>query len=265
MGMTHKRPWDEMRKSMTWTSALLAVVFSLCGGAAQAQSQMDASLFDRGQIVYAANCAICHKPQGEGAPLAIPALKGNANLEDPFLLVYSVHQGQANMPPFPALTDEDIAAVATYLRNALGNSHGGLSVEEVVALRADMDPAPPLRSIWDGVYTQAQADRGKAVYKGPCGLCHGTKLNGVPDDQDMRPAPPLGRAKFLRNWDGRSLGAVYTYSKLTMPQSNPGFLPDDDYAAIVAHMLAVSGVPAGNEPLPSDPAVLGAIIIREAP
>lgn len=250
---------------MIRTAAALAVALPLWAGAAQAQVPVDTALFDQGQVVYAANCAICHKPEGEGAPPAIPALKGNDNLQDPFLIVFSVHQGQANMPPFPALTDGDIAAVATYVRNALGNSHGGLSVEEVTALRADMDPAPPLRSIWDGVYTQAQADRGKTVYKGPCGLCHGTKLNGVPDDQDMRPAPPLGRAKFLRNWDGRSLGAVYTYSRLTMPQSNPGFLPDEDYAAIVAHMLSVSGAPAGAEPLPADPAVLGAILIREAP
>lgn len=243
-------------------AAALAV---LAGGPALAQGGADPALLAQGQAVYAANCAICHKLDGEGAPPAIPALKANPNLEDAFLIVYSVHAGQANMPPFPAITDGDIAAVATYVRNSFGNTHGGVTVEEVTALRADMDPVPPLRSIWDGVYTQAQADRGKTVYKGPCGLCHGTKLNGVPDDQDMRPAPPLGRAKFLRNWDGRSLGMLYTYSRLTMPQSNPGFLPDEDYAAIVAHMLAVSGAPAGTEALPADPVALGAILIRESP
>ncbi|MGC5198578.1 hypothetical protein, partial [Aphanothece microscopica] len=67
------------------------------------------------------------------------------------------------------------------------------------------------------------------------------------------------------NWDGRSLGMLYTYSRLTMPQSNPGFLPDEDYAAIVAHMLAVSGAPAGTDALPADPVALGAILIRESP
>lgn len=248
---------------MTRTTAILAALAGLWGGAALAQA--DPALVEAGRALYAQQCLICHKPEGEGAPPAIPALKANDNLEDPFLIVYSIHQGQANMPPFPMLTDADIAAIASYVRSSFGNSHGGVTVDEVTALRAELDPAPEVGSIWDGVYTQAQADRGRMVYKGPCGLCHGTRLNGVPDDQDMRPAPPLGRAKFLRNWDGRSLGALYTYSRLTMPQSNPGFLPDEDYAAIVAHMLAASGAPAGAEPLPADPAALGAIVIREAP
>ena len=55
-----------------------------------------------------------------------------------------------------------------------------------------------MTSVWEGVFTEAQANRGQAVYDGACGLCHGRRLNGAPDDPDMRSTPPLARAKFLR-------------------------------------------------------------------
>ncbi len=82
-------------------------------------------------------------------------------------------------------------------------------------LAAD-EPKPaagPAVSIWDGVYTRAQAARGEALYPEPCGRCHGHRLNGAPDDPDMLPAPPVGGPKFLRNWDGRTLAALFEYTR----------------------------------------------------
>jgi mono/diheme cytochrome c family protein len=169
------------------------------------------------------------------------------------------------MPPFPQLDDTQLAAVATYIRNSWGNSFGGVSPEEVTAIRADLGPAEATRTIWDGVYTEDQAERGNEVYRSSCGTCHGTRLNGVPDDQDMSPAPPLARANFLRNWDQRSLGSVFAYSHSTMPLSNPGFLTQEQYADIVALMLSTTGAPAGDEELPPDHVALGHIIITPQP
>ncbi|MCC6306213.1 MAG: c-type cytochrome [Rhodobacteraceae bacterium] len=220
-----------------------------------------------GEALYVQNCALCHTVDGRGFPPGIPALKGSANLADPFTLVANTHAGGAYMPPFPALGAEEIAAIATYVRGAWGNGLGPVTTEEVAALMATTADAaaPAPRTIWDGVYSRDQAARGQQVARGACGLCHGSRLNGVPDDNDMKPGPPLARAYFLRVWDGRTLGAAFTYSKWTMPQANPGFLPDEDYAAVVAYMLSLTGAPPGAEPLPADARALGYITIGPKP
>ena len=123
------------------------------------------------------------------------------------------------------------------------------------------DDGTPAASVWDGVYTDAQALRGKENYAGPCGKCHGYKLDGAPDDPDMFSTPPIAGAKFLRNWEGRTLAALLSYIKATMPENNPGYLSDRELVELVAYSLQMSGVPAGSEELPEDFGQLGAIVI----
>jgi len=107
-------------------------------------------------------------------------------------------------------------------------------------------------SIWQGVFTQAQAARGQDAYEGACGFCHGNRLDGAADDPDMRSAPPLARVKFLREWEGRSLAALFEYTRTTMPEDNPGSLTDNEYVDIIAYMLSVSRIPAGDDELEAD-------------
>jgi mono/diheme cytochrome c family protein len=126
---------------------------------------------------------------------------------------------------------------------------------------ADADEPPPLRSIDAGVYTAAQADRGELVYPVACGKCHGYLLDGAPDDPDMFSTPPIGGPKFRRNWNGRSLAALYDYTRTTMPANNPGFLADQEFADILAFMLEQSGAPAGTVELRPDSANLARILI----
>jgi mono/diheme cytochrome c family protein len=251
------------KQRLDWTKALLAGL-ALSWGSSGAFAQ-DATQMEAGEALYATNCAVCHKPGGEGQGSTIPALKGDENLSDAYMIVYNVHEGVVVMPAFPALDDADIAAVASYVRNAWGNAYGPVTAEEVATMRADLTPPGPIRSIWDGVFTAEQAERGKAVFNSPCGACHGSRLNGAPDDMDQTPAPPLARVKFLRSWDGRSLGSLFSYTKTTMPKSNPGFLPEEDYVAIVAYMLSLSGAPAGDTPLSTDVRDLAHIMIGEKP
>jgi quinoprotein glucose dehydrogenase len=122
------------------------------------------------------------------------------------------------------------------------------------------------RTVRDGVFTAEQARRGQAAYTGPCDRCHGYKLDGASDDPDMLPAPPVAGAKFLRQWNGRSLAALFEYLRVTMPANNPGYLSDAEVADIVAYMLSTSGLPAGNAPLPPDRAALAdVVIVSQAP
>jgi cytochrome c oxidase subunit 2 len=97
-------------------------------------------LVARGEKVYAANCAVCHKPDGKGAG-PIKALDGSPKVldADKTVQVKIVLDGQNNgaMPPWKGvLSDTDIAAVVTYTKNTWGN-HTGQTVQpsEVVAAR----------------------------------------------------------------------------------------------------------------------------------
>jgi mono/diheme cytochrome c family protein len=55
------------------------------------------------------------------------------------------------------------------------------------------------RSVWDGVYSQEQADRGQPVYKERCALCHGDTL------EVGEWAPALTGKFFNATWDGIAL------------------------------------------------------------
>jgi cytochrome c oxidase subunit 2 len=83
-------------------------------------------LKQRGEKVYAANCAACHQPNGKGAG-AFPALDGSKVVNGPkegqqkILL-----NGKNAMPKWNQLNDVELAAVMTYTRNTWGNKTGEL-------------------------------------------------------------------------------------------------------------------------------------------
>jgi mono/diheme cytochrome c family protein len=137
-----------------------------------------------------------------------------------------------------------------------------LAVSPLSADEASEQRAGP-RSIWDGVITEVQAIRGELAYTGPCSHCHGFRLNGAPDDPDMAPTPPLAGAKFLRDWDGRSLAQLYEYTRTTMPENNPSYLSPQEFVDVIAYMLVKSGVPTGDGGLEPDTRLLAEIIIKQ--
>jgi mono/diheme cytochrome c family protein len=239
---------------------LTALVCGLVGGANAALAQED--LFAEGLALYDQNCALCHETTGMGDPPHFPALAGNPIIADVGRIVANIHEGRGNMPPFPTLEAPEIAAIATYLRGAWENNYPAASPEDVAQILTGLGGATDAVSMWDGVYTEAQAARGAAAYLGPCGLCHGRTANGAPDDPDMRPAPALSRYRFIRVWDGRSLATLYEYTRSTMPQSNPGYMDDQTYVDIIAFLLDRSGAPSGDVELVPDLGTLARIVIE---
>ena len=180
-----------------------AAVMGTAAGGAHAQGAVDPAAMTEGEAIFGQHCAICHSAEGNAIVDSFPALRGNENLSDAEYLITNLHSGVVVMPPFPTLDDVQVASVATYVRNSWGNAYGGVTPDEVAAVRATLDPQLAVSSIWDGVYTAEQAARGKEIFTSPCGVCHGSKLDGAPDDQDMVPAPPLAsrqdrRDRFVR-------------------------------------------------------------------
>jgi S-disulfanyl-L-cysteine oxidoreductase SoxD len=88
-------------------------------------------------------------------------------------------------------------------------------------------------TINDGIYTEAQAEAGEALYEQHCLTCH--------DKKYFRPV--------LKTWSGQPLGILYTMMSASMPQSNPGSLPRKDYVDILAYILALNRYPAGDSEL----------------
>ena len=83
-------------------------------------------LKQRGEKVYAANCAACHQANGKGAG-AFPALDGSKVVTGPKDGQYKILlNGKNAMPKWTQLNDVELAAVMTYTRNAWGNKTGEL-------------------------------------------------------------------------------------------------------------------------------------------
>ena len=102
----------------------------------------------------------------------------------------------------------------------------------------------------DGIYTDAQAERGKKSYLMACASCHQEGLQGA----DL--APPLKGDDFLLPWSSQTLNDLYQKVATTMPADSPGSLRSQTNADIVAYMLQVNKFPAGSDELKPDPAVM---------
>lgn len=123
------------------------------GTAAAVTKQSEAAEADpvkAGERVFASNCSSCHQATGKGLPGAFPPVVGSEwvtgapetlariilfGLHGPVEVAGATYNGA--MPAWHnALKDEEIAAVATYLRQWTPNAAGPVSTEQVAALRA---------------------------------------------------------------------------------------------------------------------------------
>jgi len=109
-------------------------------------------------------------------------------------------------------------------------------------------PQAPVKTVLDGVFSEAQAKRGEAAYAANCGVCHGADLEGIS-------APELIGTHFLERWREDMLDTIYNYIKDNMPQGrapDAPRIPDTDYLDILTHILNVNGFRAGASDLTAD-------------
>ena len=110
----------------------------------------------------------------------------------------------------------------------------------------------------DGVYSEAQAKRGEAVYTKACAGCHQPDLSG--DGQ----TPALAGKDFNMDFNDGSVGDLFERTRISMPADKPGSLPPADVADVIAFILSKGHFPTGQSELPADLAALKAIMFVSA-
>ena len=133
-----------------------------------------------------------------------------------------------------------------------------LFVALTLAWTAEMpaQPATPqaTSSVWSGVYTAAQAERGKAVYLGHCSRCHG-------DDLGRNPSYPLAGERFMEHWEASTLERLFNRIR-QMPPGAAESVDDADKRDAMAYVLQQNGFPEGSTDLTSDEDVLATVHIE---
>ena len=115
------------------------------------------------------------------------------------------------------------------------------------------------RTIWDGVYTEDQAERGREVYDFSCVYCHRGNLEGGDDGQ-----PALRGPYFFADWSGRTVAELFLTVSQTMPRDEAALDPQS-YIDVIGFVFKANGVPASNTELPPDPGKLEQILITKKP
>ena len=111
-------------------------------------------------------------------------------------------------------------------------------------------------TIWDGVYAEAQAERGAVIYKEKCEICHAANMRGGPGARGV-----VGLA-FQLLWKDKTLGQLFEAVRTKMPPGQPGTLTDQEYVDVLSVILRGNGFPAGaGQELPPDRVRLDQLVL----
>lgn len=126
-----------------------------------------------GQNVFRKNCQVCHQENGRGMPNAFPPIVGSewvTGAEETVVhILLDGLQGQITVAGAPyngampawrdVLDDQDIAAVATYIRQWAPNQASGLTPETVARLRQE---TADRKTPWTATELQNLVQRGQS-------------------------------------------------------------------------------------------------------
>ena len=105
--------------------------------------------------------------------------------------------------------------------------------------------APAAGGALQGIYSLAQANRGRDQFRSMCAECHTSS--------------EFGDAAFKAKWARRSVGDLFEFIHTNMPDSAPGILTEQQAVDLTAYILQLNGIEPGSAQLPPDAARLGAI------
>jgi mono/diheme cytochrome c family protein len=120
---------------------------------------------------------------------------------------------------------------------------GLLFLASATASLVTAQTSTPFRTVWDGVYTEAQAARGVMAFGQSCAGCHALAAEG---------RAPLAGEPFWKSFAQKTVGDLLEFVSTNMPNGTPGSLTEPTYRDIVALILKSNGFPAGTTELGGD-------------
>src|SRR5579871_1101357 len=125
-------------------------------------------------------------------------------------------------------------------------SRMALFLAGAISLALSADTGQDDSRIWSGVFTAAQAQRGKADFEKSCSNCHVSDLSG-----SVR-APALRGDRFMQNWQNGSVAVLFSKMRDSMPANYPETVPEETKIDILAYLLQQNAFPAGSTELKLD-------------
>jgi mono/diheme cytochrome c family protein len=255
-----------MQRTLFACCASVALVVTMIASVLEAQDRGETTVTiwdsvytagqaQRGKATFDLNCSRCHNSDLTGSDRG-PALVGDTflsnwldgSLEAVFNLVRdTMPQGNAS-----TVNDDSKIDVLAYI---LQTNQLPAGTTTLPTDGAALDGIRVTRKgVWHGVYSEAQAGRGKTGYESHCGRCHGADLSGGT-------APPLAGDAFIEHWETRSLGSLFTKIRDSMPTDATSALELDGKLDVVAYMLQRNSFPPGATDLTVDVAALDTVQI----
>lgn len=121
-------------------------------------------------------------------------------------------------------------------------SSGGQVEEPAPAATAPADAVPAAPA---GLFSQAQANRGRDSFRSMCTECH--------------TAGEFSDNAFKVKWSRRSVGDLYEFIHTAMPDDAPGILTEAQAIDLTAYILEMNGFESGSRQMQTDQAALDAI------
>ena len=192
------------------------------------------SMLTHGKAVYETYCGLCHGSDGLGKPGQAPELAGSewvakditslahiplAGLNGPIQVKGS--DWNLSMAPMGAsLSDVDLSAVLTYIRESWGNKNGAVSVDEMKAARAAISGNAPSAA---DLAKMTPVERGHIVFqKYGCFQCHGQDAKGGVANPNAKTAEQIPSLIYVA--DGYTKGELINFIKRgerDIPRMNP--------------------------------------------
>jgi mono/diheme cytochrome c family protein len=119
-----------------------------------------------------------------------------------------------------------------------------VSAGSLAAQNTATSAQPTSKTVWDGLYAEGQAVRGRETYRKACASCHMEDLGG------HEYAGALAGYPFQMKWEDASVAEVFGRIR-TMPLGEAGSLTIQEYLDILAYVLQANGYPAGKDELTS--------------
>jgi len=233
---------DQLQDFWLQTSAALQALLvadgrpsqlGVLGGLRGALATTDLGVPDGAQVV-----------PGCAAPTQLPAY----GVTKGYLVYLAIprQEGVTRFPEMIGVRDVSVRGNAIIMHTAATDIAGRLCADAGAASDKPNTHDPDPSNNAAALYTEQQAKDGKHVFEGSCASCHGTNLQGGS-------APPVGGSAFLKKAKilGWSVADMRNLVVSAMPASNPGSLLPEQYADVLAYLLAADCYPAGGKSFPT--------------